>query len=255
MSTKKQRREAAQRKAKNQRIAIMAMVATCLAAVIAGMIFIRAIRPDTRVFEIAGGQSVSLYGNGRFVADLFHDMNVSGTFTEDVDGNVSTISFTADGSTIQTHIMNNILILPAPWRATCVEHMYNIEFALRDSGTRGVGVLTDDDDIIVISDLYFGMQVEYIQWNREDYLGRTIRFEGQFFSIPLDDEMIFAIMREEDEDGCCGGGAHGFEVYLNDFAPFADDTWVEITGILEEFYVEGAGQPLIRLNVIALEEL
>jgi len=132
MSTKKQRREAAQRKAKKQRMVIMTMVATCLVAIIVGMIVIRANRPVARVFEVAGGQSVSLYDNGRFVAALFHDMNISGTFTEDVVGDVTTVSFTVDGDTIQTQIADDVLLLPVPWRGTCRAHSHEIEFLLRD---------------------------------------------------------------------------------------------------------------------------
>ena len=105
-----------------------------------------------------------------------------------------------------------------------------------------------DDYIIVIADDDFDMQMQIIQFIREDYLGRTIRYEGMFLSSYWEDEAIYFVARLSSE--CCG--VHGFEVYLNDFEPFDDETWVEVTGILEEFYVEEAGRYFLRLNVISL---
>jgi len=120
-----------------------------------------------------------------------------------------------------------------------------------EENTAGEADVVLADDVIVITDINFGTQVENIQWNREQYLGRTIRYEGMFFSMHWQDEVVYVIAREEG-DGCCGG-IHGFEVYLNNFASFDDETWVEVTGILEEFYVDDAEHPFIRLNVVALE--
>ena len=130
MNTKKQRREAAQKKAKKKRMTIMAVCAACLVAAVTAVIIYTVTRPDSRVFAVPGGQSVSLYENGRFVADLFHNVNISGTFTEDENGNVTTISFTHGGNTVSTQIEDNVLILPVPWRATCRLHSHEIEFPL-----------------------------------------------------------------------------------------------------------------------------
>lgn len=108
----------------------------------------------------------------------------------------------------------------------------------------------DDIDIIEITDPGFDVRIKEIQLNRDEYIGRTIRYEGFFLSSYWEDEAIYFVVRLE--GGCCG--IHGFEVYLNDVPRFDDETWVEVTGILEEFYVEDAGRYLIRLNVISLEE-
>ena len=130
MSVSKQRREAAQRRARKKRMTIMALCATGLVVAVIAVIIYMATRPDSRVFEVPGGQSVVLYENGRFVAQLFHNTEISGTFIEDTSGSVTTISFTHGDNTVSTQIENNVLILPVPWRATCRNHSHEIEFPL-----------------------------------------------------------------------------------------------------------------------------
>jgi len=130
MNTKKQRREAAQKKAKKRRVTIMAASAACLVvAIIVTFVYVST-RPNSRVFAIDGGQSVALYENGRFVARLFHNANISGTFVEEENESITTISFTHGGNTVFTHIEDDVLTLPIPWRAACRLHSHEIEFPL-----------------------------------------------------------------------------------------------------------------------------
>ena len=107
-----------------------------------------------------------------------------------------------------------------------------------------------DDGIIEIADWGFDIQVQRIKIFRDDYLGRTIRYEGMFMSSIWEGESIYFVTREG--GGCCG--VNGFEVYLNDIPRFDDETWVEVTGILEEFFVEEADRYFLRLNVITMLE-
>lgn len=130
MNTKKQRREAAQKRAKKKRMAIAAMCAATLAFGIAAIVIFAATRPDSRVFAVPGGQSITLYENGRFTARLFHNINFSGTFIEDTSENVTTITFMRGRNTVSTQIENDVLLLPMPWRATCRAHSHEIEFPL-----------------------------------------------------------------------------------------------------------------------------
>ena len=111
-----------------------------------------------------------------------------------------------------------------------------------------MAVHINDDDVIDIADPYFSEWIQEIQFNREQFLGRTIRYEGFFLSMYWEGETIYSVLRFT--QGCCG--LHGFEVYLNEIAPLPDDTWVEVTGILEEFYVEVVSRYFMRLNVLSL---
>ena len=107
-----------------------------------------------------------------------------------------------------------------------------------------------DDSVIEIEDWAFDIQVQRIKIFRDDYLGRTIRYEGMFMSSVWEGETIYFVAREG--GGCCG--INGFEVYLNDIPRFDDETWVEVTGILEEFFVEEFNTNFLRLNVITMLE-
>ncbi|MCL2222938.1 MAG: hypothetical protein FWC20_11460 [Oscillospiraceae bacterium] len=122
-----------------------------------------------------------------------------------------------------------------------------------DSENLGAAHRNDDggeDYIIELQDPDFAMRLTEIQMRREYFLGRTIRFEGLFLSSSWGSETIYFVARLE--GGCCG--FHGFEVYLNDFPELEDETWVEVTGILEEFYADDTGQTFLRLKVIDLVE-
>ena len=131
MGSKKKRREAAQRKTKRRKITLLAVCVAFLVVYTVAVIVYHATRPDSRVFAVAGNQSVTLYENGRFTARLAHNVNLSGTFTEEVHGDVITISFTQGGGTVSTQIENDVLLLPDPWRATCEFHRHETEFPLR----------------------------------------------------------------------------------------------------------------------------
>lgn len=130
MNTKRDRREAAQKKAKQKKIMILALCSAFLATAIIVIIIFTPNSANDRVFSVPGGQSVTLRENGRFVANLFHDVNISGTFTEDIHENITTISFTSGSSTISTQIEDDVLILPMAWRAACRIHSHEIAFPL-----------------------------------------------------------------------------------------------------------------------------
>ena len=130
MGKKSKQREEAQKRARKKKITALAVCAVFAVAVTAVAIIAHVNRPDTRVFAI-GGQAVTLYDNGRFMARLAHNVNISGTFTEEVDGNVTAISFTHGGNTVSTQIEDDVLLLPPQWRATCRVHVHEIEFPLQ----------------------------------------------------------------------------------------------------------------------------
>lgn len=118
----------------------------------------------------------------------------------------------------------------------------------------GSTISENGDGIIEIGERFFVMQVTEIQLNAQDYLGRTIRFEGIFsteYSAPT--SSYFHIVTRNTY-GCCGDdGVVGFEVYMPEgLAPFPDDTWVSVTGVLEQF--EYQGMDLFRLAATHVEE-
>jgi hypothetical protein len=131
MSKKSERRKAAQKRAKKRRIAILAVFITCVVASIVVIIVVNANRPDARVFSVVGGQAIRLYEDGNFVANLAHNINISGTFVEREGENVTEIAFTHDEGTVSTQIVDDVLMLPGEWRAACRVHNHETEFPLQ----------------------------------------------------------------------------------------------------------------------------
>jgi len=124
------------------------------------------------------------------------------------------------------------------------------------AGCSGDSPSASDSDIIEISERFFILEVQEIQLNPEDYLGRTIRYEGVFRSVywAATDRYFHFVLRYTDD--CCGldGGVVGFEVYFEDgHAPVEADAWVEVTGILGRY--EEDGRRLLRLLVTSMTEL
>ena len=133
MKSKSQRRKAAQARAKQRRLTLMAL---CGAVVLVGIlvaVVVHIARPGSRVYAAAGNLSVTLYDNGNFSARLAHNRSLRGTFAEqvyDAGGNIVEVAFTHDGMTVSAQIVNDVLLLPVEWRATCA-HGHAVEFPLR----------------------------------------------------------------------------------------------------------------------------
>jgi uncharacterized membrane protein YcgQ (UPF0703/DUF1980 family) len=109
----------------------------------------------------------------------------------------------------------------------------------------------NEEGILVISAFDLSDQIQEIQEHRSAFLGLTIRYEGQFFVGDWGDETIYFVARIEAGCGCF----YGFEVYLNDIPRFDAETWVEVTGILENFFLEDEERYILRLNVINMVEI
>jgi len=85
---------------------------------------------------------------------------------------------------------------------------------------------------IVISDRFFVQQMQEIIMNPAQNAGRIVRMEGYFLNFHWEGEDFHAVAQEA--DSCCGtGGMLGFDIDLNGFRPFPDNTWVEVTGEIE----------------------
>ena len=110
-----------------------------------------------------------------------------------------------------------------------------------------------DDPVIEITERFFVNQMAEILGNASRYLGRTIRLEGMFLTVDLPDGETFHMVYRL-TDGCCGPiEPVGFEVHLDGMDPLPDDTWVEVTGILERY--EHNSLMIWRLHATSLTEM
>jgi len=112
-----------------------------------------------------------------------------------------------------------------------------------------------DGDIVEISERFFITEMMHINRNAEEYVGRTVRYEGMFRTLhwAATGEDYYMVLRHVMD--CCGDdGIIGYEIYLGDIAPLPDDAWVEVTGVLE-FYEVGGGMQFLRVVATSIREM
>lgn len=111
-------------------------------------------------------------------------------------------------------------------------------------------LITSDADVIEIKEKLFIAQTNDIYINPEDYLGKTIKYEGIFdiFKWEETGETYYYVIRYG--PGCCGLHDNaGFEVSWDGNWPQQND-WVEAVGVLEIY--EEDGWEILRLSLTAL---
>ena len=113
---------------------------------------------------------------------------------------------------------------------------------------------TDGDGVVEIRERFFLTQIIDIHINADEYVGRTVRYEGIFrtLHIPGTSEDYHQVYRYVMD--CCGDdGIIGFWVYLGDIETLSDNTWVEVTGVLEWFEMSGIRLP--RVAAVSVTEM
>jgi len=105
---------------------------------------------------------------------------------------------------------------------------------------------------VEIKEKMFIAQTNDIYLNAEDYIGKTIKYEGIFDSYTWEEDLTYyAVIRYG--PGCCGtDGNAGFEVVWDNDYPEKDE-WVEVIGTLEAY--EESGWQYLRLNLSSLTVL
>ena len=93
------------------------------------------------------------------------------------------------------------------------------------------GTAESDEDVFVIDERFFVARYFDIIYDTERYIGRTIQYEGMFFARSWEGRDFYIVTRYT--IGCCGEELIGFEVLLDDVPSFPDNTWVEVTGVLD----------------------
>jgi len=89
-------------------------------------------------------------------------------------------------------------------------------------------------NVVEINESQFLAQTTEIYYNSADYIGKTIKYEGIFsvYEVSKTDK-CYLVTRYG--PGCCADDSEvGFEIQWDGVYP-AENDWVEITGILEEY--------------------
>ncbi|QIB68808.1 hypothetical protein Ami103574_05500 [Aminipila butyrica] len=125
------------------------------------------------------------------------------------------------------------------------------------SDTVAVKTKASAGDTVEIKEKMFLAQLNDIYLNQEDYLGKTIKYEGMFTQYTWEEKGVTYYMVYRQSPGCCGAdGQAGFEVVWPEgasaFYPQEND-WVEAVGVLET--VEEDGYTYLRLSLSSLTVL
>lgn len=111
---------------------------------------------------------------------------------------------------------------------------------------------SDEGEVIDIKEKLFIAQTNDIYLNAEEYLGKTLRYQGFVETVNDEDtgETYYFVIRNG--PGCCPGvdSTAGFEVAWDKPYPNRDD-WVEATGVLEEYEFE-PGVKYLRIQLKSL---
>ena len=125
-----------------------------------------------------------------------------------------------------------------------------------------LGCTENEGGIIEVSENMFITQIDNINLNYRDYLGKTIKLEGFFMHNYWEGNNWFFVVRNTPD--CCGeGGVTGFEVSWNpdyqgtnreeDLSMWPEkDEWVQAIGTLEHYNFLGdrVFLALSELNVL-----
>lgn len=108
-------------------------------------------------------------------------------------------------------------------------------------------------DIIQIGEKMFVGQINDIYANPDEYLGKTIRYEGFYMVFDNGETGSRYDYVLRNGPGCCGNDSQvGFEINWDGAAPDID-AWVEVTGEMSSY--EEDGWPYLCVNATELKVL
>ncbi|MDR1101722.1 MAG: hypothetical protein LBL34_05155 [Clostridiales bacterium] len=111
--------------------------------------------------------------------------------------------------------------------------------------------MASENGVFEVREKMFATQMTEIVINKENYIGKTLKFEGMYDEIEGELATYKLVYRQT--NGCCGtDGVAGLEVAWNGVTPELND-WVEVVGVLEEYDEAGSKYLQIRaeqLNIL-----
>ena len=113
------RREKARKKAKLKRLMLTIAVCVFVGLAIAGYLIFSSMREAATDTFSDGTQTIRLRPNGRFTAQLYHGMSFNGEYTIGEEEGWTIVSFTHDGMTVQSEIVEDMLFIPTEWHDQC----------------------------------------------------------------------------------------------------------------------------------------
>ena len=112
-------------------------------------------------------------------------------------------------------------------------------------------------DMVEIKEKMFIAQLNDVYLNQDDYLGRTIKYEGMFTAYTWEEMGMTYCLVYRQSPGCCGAdGQAGFEVVWPDGSSKSypnENDWCEVVGTLETYEEYGASYLHIILDSLTVK--
>lgn len=127
------------------------------------------------------------------------------------------------------------------------------EIANKKEEKQGTEASAKTEKVIEITDNYFIEQTNDIFINLEDYIGKTVKFEGLIYSYEdTEGNTYYAVVRNT--PGCCGNdGLAGLDIRYDKEYP-KENTWVEVEGIIEEEMLDETKIPAVKVSSMQEKE-
>lgn len=109
------------------------------------------------------------------------------------------------------------------------------------------------NNMVEITDNFFIEQTNDLYLNLNDYIGKTIKIEGLIYSYEdSNGDICYAVVRNT--PGCCGNdGLAGLDIRYDEDYP-AEDTWVEVIGVVGTDTMYGSEIPAIQVSSMKIKE-
>jgi uncharacterized membrane protein YcgQ (UPF0703/DUF1980 family) len=129
----------------------------------------------------------------------------------------------------------------------------NVNAETKDADTKTKNADTEIDADVEIKEKMFIAQTNEIYLNLDDYLGKTIKYEGFFSSETFPENGVTYHYVIRNGPGCCPGidNTAGFEVDWTQSYPKSNE-WVEAVGVLEKYDEDGAEYVRLALSSLTV---
>jgi len=112
--SKKARRQQALARKKRKKIIIITAVAVVVVAIVVVVVVLLVGSAGTETYS-DGSQTIRFLPDGTFTAKLSHGRSFSGTYSNTTQGNMTIVSFTSSGVTVNGEVEGGLLYLPHEW--------------------------------------------------------------------------------------------------------------------------------------------
>ena len=114
-TNKKVKREMEAKQAKTKKVIVISAVVVVFLAIAALFVYDAVMKSGTEFYS-DGHQSVRLFSDGTFTAELYHGVRYSGTYEKIGQGDDFSIAYTSGDVTVTGEVTGRLLHIPEEWQ-------------------------------------------------------------------------------------------------------------------------------------------